>query len=221
MSEPSAIHDPQPSIKLLVVDDHPVVRAGVRAMLSGTGIDVVAEAEGSDQAVVAAGKARPDVVLMAVRLIGADGIETIARLRANGCQAPVICFSSFDNPTYIARAISMGAAGYLLKTATRKQLLETLQTAARGETCWTPRELKRHTGVIPADRLQGFLEVTLTSRESEVLKQLAFGLTNKEIASALGLRYDTVKEHVQHVLRKLGVGDRTQAAVWAVRRGLV
>lgn len=209
------------AVRLLVVDDHPVVRAGVRAMLEGSDCQFVGEAHTSDTAVAQAAECRPDVVLMAVRLPGADGIETIARLRANGCDAPVLCFSGYDNPTYVARAMAMGASGYLLKNAPREKLIELLLAVARGEECWTAQERRRNKGPVSAEALRENLEVTLTQRESEVLKQLAFGLTNKEIASALGLRYDTVKEHVQHVLRKLGVNDRTQAAVWAVRRGLV
>lgn len=209
------------AVRLLVVDEHPVVRAGVCALLEGQGVEVVAEAHDSDQAVTEAAASKPDLVLMAVRMAGTDGIETIARLRANDCQSPVLCFSGYDNPTYIARAMAMGACGYLLKSASPAALLTAIQSAASGQVCWTANELKRYKGPLPADRLQAFIEVTLTQRELEVLKQLSYGLTNKEIASALGLRYDTIKEHVQHVLRKLSVNDRTQAAVWAVRRGLV
>lgn len=210
------------AVRLLVVDVHPVVRAGIRAMVADAeDVDVVAEAADSDQAVAEAARAQPDLILTGVRLPSVDGIETIARLRANECQAPVLCFSGFDNPTYVARAMAMGAVGYLLKDAPRDQLLDAIRVAGRGDVCWSAKDRRKHQGSLQQDRLQANLEVTLTRRESEVLKQLAFGLTNKEIASALGLRYDTVKEHVQHVLRKLGVNDRTQAAVWAVRRGLV
>lgn len=209
------------SVRLLVVDDHPVVRAGVRSLLDGSGVEVAGEAESAEQALAAIPDAAPNVVLTAVRLGGVDGIELISRLRANGHAAPVLCFSGHDNPTYVARAMSAGAVGYLLKSASREELLQAIQTAASGEECWTAQERKRHKGPIPTELLRQNLEVTLTKRESEVLKQLAFGLTNKEIANTLGLRYDTVKEHVQHVLRKLAVNDRTQAAVWAVRKGLV
>jgi DNA-binding NarL/FixJ family response regulator len=109
----------------------------------------------------------------------------------------------------------------LLKTASREQLVEAVQTVARGETLWTREELKRVGGALADPRGPAVIDVPLTKRESEVLKQLAFGLTNKEIAQTLGISYETVKEHVQHVLKKLGVADRTQAAVWAVRNDLV
>jgi DNA-binding NarL/FixJ family response regulator len=99
--------------------------------------------------------------------------------------------------------------------------LEAINIAMRGESAWTRDELRRVTGALATPRLQTDVEVPLTQRESEVLKQLANGLTNKEIALALSISYETVKEHVQHILRKIGVSDRTQAAVWAVRKGLV
>jgi DNA-binding NarL/FixJ family response regulator len=109
----------------------------------------------------------------------------------------------------------------LSKGSSRDELVRAIKTAASGETIWSREELRRVTGALAAPRNGSEQEVSLTKRESEVLKQLAFGLTNKEIAQSLGISYETVKEHVQHILRKIGVSDRTQAAVWAVRRNLV
>jgi DNA-binding NarL/FixJ family response regulator len=109
----------------------------------------------------------------------------------------------------------------LLKGASRDDLLKAIKNAASGENSWTRDELRRVTGALATPRLNADVEVPLTQRESEVLRQLALGLTNKEIALALHISYETVKEHVQHILRKIGVSDRTQAAVWAVRKGLV
>ncbi|MEM6798684.1 MAG: response regulator transcription factor [Planctomycetota bacterium] len=207
--------------RLMIVDDHPVVRAGVRAMLEGSGFEVKGEAESAADAMEKHIEAAPDLLLIDVRLPGTDGLECLSQLRAQGVRCPAIIFSGYDNPTYIARASALGASGYLLKTATRDQLISALQTAAAGESCWSREELRRLTGAIAAPRVEDDIEAPLTRREAEVLKQLAFGLTNKEIAQALGISYETVKEHVQHILRKVGVSDRTQAAVWAVRRGLV
>ena len=130
-------------------------------------------------------------------------------------------FSGFDNPTYIARAVALGAAGYVLKGASKAKLLDTIRKAAAGQNSWSREELRRVTGALATPRLVSDVEVPLTQRESEVLLQLVLGATNKEIAQALKISYETVKEHVQHVLRKIGVTDRTQAAVWAVRHGLV
>ena len=150
-----------------------------------------------------------------------DGLNCLARIKLDLPDVPVLMFSSHDNPTYIARAVALGAAGYLLKDAGRAQIIKAIHTAASGETTWSREELRRVTGALAALRNGSSADVPLTKRESEVLKQLAFGLTNKEIAQSLGISYETVKEHVQHILRKIGVSDRTQAAVWAVRKNLV
>ena len=134
---------------------------------------------------------------------------------------PVLMFSGFDNPTYVARAVALGANGYILKGTNKDKLLDAIRRTAKGENIWTREELRRVTGALATPRLATDVEVPLTQRESEVLHQLALGLTNKEIAQSLQISYETVKEHVQHILRKIGVTDRTQAAVWAVRKGIV
>jgi DNA-binding NarL/FixJ family response regulator len=150
-----------------------------------------------------------------------DGLNCLGRIKLDYPDLPVLIFSAFDNPTYIARAVSWDAIGFVLKTSPSDVLLQAIRKAAQGESAWTRDELRRVTGALATPRLNSNVEVPLTRRESEVLKQLALGLTNKEIAQALGISYETVKEHVQHILRKIGVSDRTQAAVWAVRNDLV
>ena len=208
-------------VSLLIADDHEVVRTGLKSLLHQTDIRVVAEADNGASAIKLTFKHKPDLVLLDVRMPDFDGLSCLARIKLDLPNMPIVIFSSYDNPTYVARAVALGAAGYLSKTATRKQIVEAIHAAARGETIWTREELRRVTGALAAPRVGSEVEVPLTKRENEVLKQLAFGLTNKEIAQALGISYETVKEHVQHVLRKVGVSDRTQAAVWAVRKELV
>ena len=134
---------------------------------------------------------------------------------------PVVMFSAYDNPTYVARPSHSVRPAIYRRAASKKEIIDAIHTAAKGETIWTRDELRRVTGALATPRVGAEVEVPLTKRENEVLKQLAFGLTNKEIAQALGISYETVKEHVQHILRKIGVSDRTQAAVWAVRKELV
>jgi DNA-binding NarL/FixJ family response regulator len=129
-------------------------------------------------------------------------------------------YSGYDNPTYVARSLALGAVGYLDKSATRDEIADAVRQAASGATLWSREGLRRVSGALAGPQAAMDLEVPLTKRESEVLKQLALGLSNKEIAQALSISYETVKEHVQHILRKLSVADRTQAAVWAVRKGL-
>lgn len=209
------------TISLLVADDHQVVRLGLKNILEGTGVVVIAEATSGEEVLQKVATEKPDVVLMDVRMPKGDGLHVLGRLKLDYPELPIILFSSYDNPTYIARAVALGAAAYVLKHDTRERLLETIQLAVRGESAWTREELRRVTGALATPRVVSDVEVPLTQRESEVLRQLANGLTNKEIALALGISYETVKEHVQHILRKIGVSDRTQAAVWAVRKGLV
>lgn len=208
-------------IKLLIADDHEVVRSGLKSLLSSTDIKIVAEASTGEQAVRLALKTEPDVVLMDIRMPEGDGLNALGRIKLDRPAMPILMFSTYDNPTYVARAVALGASGFLLKGISGEKLIEAIRAAAAGETAWTRDELRRVTGALATPRLAADVEVPLTQRESEVLRQLAFGLTNKEIALALHISYETVKEHVQHILRKIGVSDRTQAAVWAVRKGLV
>jgi DNA-binding NarL/FixJ family response regulator len=208
-------------IKLLVADDHEVVRSGLRKLLAGSDIQVDAEVATGNAAVKYTLEHDVDVVLMDIRMPDGDGLTALGRIKLDKPDQPILMLSTFDNPTYIARAVALGANGYLLKGCTRDELVAAITTASTGENAWTRDELRRVTGALAPPRLAADVEVSLTQRESEVLKQLAYGLSNKEIAQALGISYETVKEHVQHILRKIGVSDRTQAAVWAVRKELV
>jgi len=208
-------------IKLLIADDHEVVRTGLKTLLEDSDIKVVGEAASGEQAVKMALKLDPDLVLLDIRMPEGDGLNALGRIKLDRQDMPILMLSTYDNPTYVARAVALGASGYLLKSTPREDLIKAIRAAAAGESVWTREELRRVTGALATPRLSADVEVPLTQRESEVLRQLAFGLTNKEIAQALHISYETVKEHVQHILRKVGVSDRTQAAVWAVRKGLV
>lgn len=209
------------AIRVLLVDDHEVVRRGLKSLFEGTDIHVVAEASNGHDALKLTKEKRLDVVLLDVRMPDMDGLNVLGRIKLDHPDMPVLILSTYDNPTYVARAVALGAAGYVLKDVERNKLLEAIRGAASGQAIWTREELRRVTGALTTPRLNAEVEVPLTQRESEVLKQLALGLTNKEIAQALHISYETVKEHVQHILRKIGVTDRTQAAVWAVRKQLV
>lgn len=194
---------------------------GIRVLLENSGLDVVAEAESTAEVLERIGTVNPDVILLDIRMPGGDGLNCLGRVKLDYPDMPIVLYSAYDNPTYIARAVALGAAGYVLKNASRERLIEALTTAVKGQSAFTKEELRRVTGALATPRLNQDIEVPLTQRESEVLRQMALGLTNKEIAKLLGISYETVKEHVQHILRKVGVSDRTQAAVWAVRRNLV
>jgi DNA-binding NarL/FixJ family response regulator len=208
-------------VRILVADDHEVVRSGLKNLLAGSEVKVVGEVSTGAAAVKYALENEVDVVLLDIRMPDGDGLTALGRIKLDKPELPVLILSTFDNPTYVARAVALGASGYLLKGCTREELLAALRTAAAGESSWTREELRRVTGALATPRLAADVEVPLTQRESEVLRQLAYGLTNNEIATTLHISYETVKEHVQHILRKIGVSDRTQAAVWAVRKELV
>jgi DNA-binding NarL/FixJ family response regulator len=209
------------SIKLLVADDHDVIRTGLKSLFQGTDIKIVGEAVTGEAVVRLTKKHDPDLVLLDVQMPDKDGLWALGRLKVDFPEVPVLMFSAFDNPTFIARAVALGANGYVLKSAGKAELIEAIHAAVAGKTVWTREELRRVTGALATPRLNADVEVPLTQRESEVLKHLAQGATNKEIAVALHISYETVKEHVQHILRKIGVTDRTQAAVWAVRKSLI
>ena len=206
----------------MIANDHEVVRTGIKSVLAANSdIEVIGESTNGQEAVEIALATRPDLVLLDIRMPGNDGLHELSQIRSQGNSIPVLALSTYDNPTYVARAVALGANGYLLKTANQQELVEAIRRVANGEDIWTREELRRLTGALATPRQSDDIEVPLTRRETEVLRQLAHGLTNKEIGQALGISYETVKEHVQHILRKVGVADRTQAAVWAVRKGLV
>lgn len=211
---------PQSKIKLLIADDHEVVRSGLKGMLADTEIKVVADVASGQEAVKFVLENQVDVVILDVRMSDSDGLNTLGRIKLDKPGLGILMYSFSDNPTYVARAVALGASGYLLKTCTRDELIQAVRTVAAGENLWNRNELRRISGALATPRLASDVEVALTQRESGVLRELARGLTNKQIAESLHISYETVKEHVQHILRKIGVTDRTQAAVWAVRKNL-
>lgn len=208
-------------IRVLIADDHEVVRIGLRSMFAGTDVEVVAEVGTGTAALEQSLSLNLDLVLLDVRMPDGDGLRVLSRLKDEKPELPVLMISTYDNSTYMARSVALGANGYFLKDVTRETLLEAIIRATKGEMVWRRDELRRVTGAMSTPRMPVDVDVPLTPRESEVLHQLAHGLTNKEIAQVLSISYETVKEHVQHILQKIGVSDRTQAAVWAVRQGLV
>lgn len=209
------------SIRLLIADDHEVVRQGLTSLLAETDIEVVGEATSADEVVARARELQPDVVLLDIRMGESDGLKALEQFRQEQPKLPILVLSMYDNPTYTARAVALGANGYLLKGCTRDELIDAIHLVAEGHDMWTREELRRVSGALATPRLTSDIDVPLTRREAEVLAMVSQGLTNKEIGKALFISAETVKEHVQRILKKIGVADRTQAAVWAVRKGLV
>jgi DNA-binding NarL/FixJ family response regulator len=208
-------------VRLLVVEDQPVIRSGLESMLADTGITIAETASTAAEAMHAAASTKADLVLLDIRLGEGDGLAALARIKGERQSLPVLIYTGYDNPAFAARAVALGAAGYLLKGTPREELISAIQRAATGETIWTRDELRRVTSALATPRTSYDLEVPLTKREVEVLTRIVDGHTNKRIADELKISYETVKEHVQHLLKKIGVTDRTQAAVWAVRTGIL
>lgn len=208
------------SVRCLVADDHEVVRSGMVSMLKGTDIEIVGQAASGEEAVRLARELKPDVISLDIRMDNGDGLAALEKIRSETPDARVMILSTFDNPTYMARAHALGAKEYVLKGTTKQQLVETLKAVAEGRQTPNNGHLQRVASQMATRQKQPDSEIPLTQRETQVLRHLALGLSNKEIAQSLEISNETVKEHVQHLLRKMGVNDRTQAAVWAVRKGL-
>jgi len=206
---------------VLVADDHAVVREGLRAFLElQEGIEVVGEAADGREAVETAVRLRPDVIVMDLVMPRLDGVAAMRELRESLPGARVIVLTSFLDADKLLPALRAGAAGYLLKNARPQELARAVHAAHAGETLLDPVVAARLVETLAADGDEGPLD-RLTPREREVLILIGRGFPNKLIARELRLSEKTVKTHVSHVLAKLGVTDRTQAAVLAVRAGLV
>ncbi len=208
-------------VRLLVCDDHEIVRTGVRALLAGTEIKVVCEAASGEAAIHKALQNDLDAVLLDVCMPECDGLTALGRIKIDKPHLAVVMFSAFDNPANVARSIALGAGAFLLKTCDRDDLLATIRSVTAGENFWDREKLRCVSGALRTPRLSTSLELSLSEREGEVLRHITAGATNKQIAQAMDISYETVKEHVQHLLRKIGLTDRTQAAVWAVRESLI
>ncbi|HET9140352.1 response regulator transcription factor [Actinophytocola sp.] len=202
-------------IRVLVVDDHPVVRQGLRTFLDvQEDITVVGEATDGESGVSAAEELHPDVVLLDLRMPGSDGLAALHGLRERGNPARVLVITSFTEPAAVLPAVRAGAAGYVYKDVDPSALVAAIRSVHAGHVLLHPDVARLLSAGEPA-------AAELTAREREVLAEVARGRSNREIARALSLSEKTVKTHVSAILGKLGVQDRTQAALRAVRSGLV
>jgi DNA-binding NarL/FixJ family response regulator len=214
------------TIRVLIADDQMMVREGFSVLLSAQpDIGVVGEATDGEDAIRKVAELRPDVVLMDVRMPGLDGLEATRRISAMDGHAKVLVLTTFDQDEYVYEALRAGASGFLLKDASARQLADAVRVVAAGDALLAPKVTKRliaefsRLGAPRApsrDRVQD-----LTERETEVLSLVAQGLSNAEIAAHLVVAEQTVKTHVSRILVKLGLRDRTQAAVFAYETGLV
>jgi NarL family two-component system response regulator LiaR len=206
------------AIRVVVADDHEVVREGLRTFLRlQPGIEVVGEAGDGAEAVEEARRLGPDVVLMDLVMPELDGIEAMRRIRAERPQTRVIVLTSFGDDEKLLPAVRAGAAGYLMKSAPPSEVVRAIHAAHEGEAVIDPKAAGR---LLDALAAAGPNSHGLTPRERQVLALVCHGLSNKRIAAELGLSQKTIKAHVGHIFGKLGVTDRTQAALVALREGL-
>jgi DNA-binding NarL/FixJ family response regulator len=214
-------------VRLLLADDHALVRGGLRGVLEAEeDLEVVGEAEDGAQAVELALRLRPDVVVMDIRMPHLDGIEAARRLREQGSPSRVLILTTFDLDDYVYEALRAGAGGFLLKDAPPQRLVEAVRTVAAGEALLAPAITRRLVErFVRGPRAGGTSTdprlAELTEREAEVLRLVARGLSNRELAGQLFLSEATVKTHVGRVLAKLDLRDRVQAVVFAYEQGLV
>ncbi len=207
-------NQPSSRIKVLIVDDHPVVRAGLTSML-GTqpNLEVVGSASTGEEAIELVKRREPNVLLLDLRMPGMTGVDTLLALMKTGASARSIILTSFETDEDIYRAFQAGAQGYLLKDTSLREMVEAITAVHAGR-----RYVPSHIASRLAERM---MRANLTARELEILKMLAKGPTNKEIAQALGISDNTVRNHVNSIIEKLEVSDRTEAATTAIQRGLI
>jgi len=206
-----------PPLRIILADDHTVMRAGLVALLSSEPtVEIVGEAGDGREAVRLVERVRPDVALLDLRMPVLDGVGATLEIIAGEAATRVLILTTYDTDADIERGVEAGATGYLLKDATREQLVEAIHSASRGETVLAPRVAQRLVA-----RMRRPAPVTLTARESEVLQAVADGLSNVEIGRRLFIGEATVKTHLLRIFAKLDVNDRTRAVVVAMNAGLL
>jgi DNA-binding NarL/FixJ family response regulator len=201
------------AIRILIVDDHPVVRAGLASMLGTKGLKVIGSASSCEEALTMLQHEVVDVLLLDLRMPGMNGIDMLRALRDMPNCPQVIVLTSYEMDEDIYRAVQAGARGYLLKDTPQNEMIEAITSVHAGK-----RYLPRHIAARLADRM---MRSSLTAREVEILEMLAKGLTNKEIGTALEISDHTVRNHVISIIEKLDVSDRTEAATTAIQRGII
>lgn len=221
------------TIRVAIVDDHAIVRQGLRTLLNNMAMDVVGEASCGEDAIQLAGEYRPDVMLLDIRMKPGDGLTALPEIKAASPGTEIIILTTYANPTYLSEAIRSGACGYLLKESDPEDIIEAIQSAASQSYLFDRTLLNMvvqtnssaHENAVPhipvLDPEESDIIEAISDREQDVLQLMAKGMTNGDIADTLQVSITTVKTHVSHILRKLNVNDRTQAVLVAIRQGLI
>ncbi len=209
------------SISVIIVDDHELIHNGIQSMLTETNAEIIGHAHDGDSAIELCTKLQPNLVLLDVLMPGKSGIDTLEELLKACPNTRVIMVSTYANPTYVARSIIRGASDYILKGAGRAELLSVMSRAVQGQGPPESSIYNRIQHLMSRRKDKHMTTYKLTNREVQVLRHLGLGLSNAEISRSLQISVETVKEHVQNILRKTNASDRTQVAVWAVRENLI
>jgi len=209
-----------PPIRVLLADDHPIVRNGIRRLLEYEGdIEVAGEACDGEETLEMVEKLKPDVVLLDMEMPHLNGVEVAKRIRKNFPDVKVLALSGYDDRSYIIELLQLGVNGYLIKDEAMETIVEAVRGAAAGETGWLSRRISAL--VTSWMRKNEDQPLNLTQRELEVLRLVAAGNTNQRIALELHISEKTIEKYIESILRKLGVGSRVEAAVYAVRNNLL
>lgn len=211
---------------VLIADDHGIVLEGLQLVLERGGLEVVGKVGTGRQAVAETLEKEPDIVILDIRMPDMDGLEALAAIKSTRPKTTVLLLTAFPNPEYLYRAIILGAAGFLNKNTGPDQITRAVKTIIRGESIIDRQLLRDSLKALRTEIRSGSSKdnidiPSLTEREIRILTLIAEGLTNADIADTLCVSQNTVKTHIRNIFSKLGVSDRTQAAIWAIRNGLV
>jgi two-component system nitrate/nitrite response regulator NarL len=201
----------------MIADDHIAIRAGVTSLIQGTEIELVCQAETSEQTLKHALACEPDVLLLDLFMPDGDGLRVLESIKRARPNLPVLIFSACDELKPMAVAHQLGADGFVLKGLPADELLRNIRRVASGKQAWTPRQIRQVSSRAAAEALAASDRHPLSNRERQVLEKIKAGCSNDLIAEELNIDVETVKQHVKHILRKLHLEDRTQAALWALR----
>jgi NarL family two-component system response regulator LiaR len=209
------------SIQILICDDHPIVRIGLKSLLNETpGMELVGEAVDGEEAVRSAKSIKPDVIIMGIVMPRKNGIDAMSEIKKNAPDIPILVFSNFSDDNYVFPAIKAGANGYLLKDSTPEELIQAVSDVYNGKSSLHPVIAQKVIQELHQPSDLPHIEDPLTAREVDVLKHVAQGLSNQDISKELKIKEGTVRIHVGNILNKLQLSNRTQAALYALRKGI-
>lgn len=207
--------------RIVIADDHAVLREGLRALLQGEGFEVVGQAESGEEAIAACRRLEPDIVLLDLSMPGLGGLEAAAAIRRELPRVKIVVLTQHADREYVARLLRLGVAGYVLKRAAGSELVASLRAVARGGLALDPEIARQAMEAGTRGEDEGDPWSRLTQREREVLKLLAEGSSNKDVASVLGISVKTAMTHRENLMKKLGLHNRTELVKFAVRHGVV